>query len=73
MLHMVNYNARRSNSLTEVVVRLRFPDGVKSARASVVSTDSAGTTPLGVETDTAGVRFTVPRLGTYSVVEVDWQ
>jgi hypothetical protein len=59
--------------VTDVAVRLRLPVGAKSAHASVVSTDAAETTPLRVETDAAGVRFTVPRLGTYSIVEVDWQ
>jgi hypothetical protein len=73
MLHMVNYDARQTKLLTKVAVKLRLPDGAKSAHASVVSTDAAGTTPLRIETDATGVRFTVPRLGTYAIVEVDWQ
>ena len=73
MLHLVNYDARQTKLLTELAVKLRLPDGAKSAHASVVSTDAAGTTPLRIETDATSVRFTVPRLGTYSIVEVDWQ
>jgi hypothetical protein len=48
-------------------------EGRKVAKVTVISPDSAEEKTLDTLTDSTGVHFKTPEIGTYSVVVVNWR
>ncbi len=71
MLHLVNYNPRKQESLDPVHVTLRLPDGQDVKQCVLYSPDSEGPQELAGIRTPQGINLTVP-IKTYSIIAVNW-
>jgi len=72
LVHLVNYNTRNVPSIPSIDVECGLPEGQTAKLVKLYSTDSdePGVVPFTMRSST--VSFTVPQVGTYSVVALSW-
>jgi hypothetical protein len=69
ILHLVNYNCWKQPTVNDIPVTIRA--GNAGSRLTVYSPDEATVTTLQAERVPGGFRFTLPKLGIYSIVVIE--
>jgi hypothetical protein len=71
MLHLVNYNAKKTASLEPVVVSCRLPRGQTAKEVRIYSPDQEGPRTIEMKSGASQVSFAVP-VKTYTLAVVQW-
>jgi len=70
LLHLVNYDAARTPSVSNIEASLRLPENAQVENVTLLSPDRAETPPLAYKVHDGMVSFTVPRLETYDMAVI---
>jgi hypothetical protein len=73
MVHLLNYDVERRPTVNNIEVSLQLPDGKTVKQVAVISPDEVAVLSLPHVVKDARVRFTLPKLVTYSIVVVTLQ
>jgi hypothetical protein len=73
IVHLLNYDVARTPSVRSIAIDLQVPERKTPARISLISPDEAGALSLPFRAKNGRVRFTVPRLRTYSLAIIQLQ
>ena len=71
MLHLVNYNAKKTGSLEPVEVICRLPSGQAAKEVRIYSPDVDGSRAIEMKSTASQVSFAVP-VKTYTVAVIQW-
>jgi hypothetical protein len=72
LLHLVNYDAARTPTVSGATVRVVLPDNKKARTATLYAPESADARSLVLSSDSSGSAFTVPEITTYAMISVQW-
>jgi len=72
LIHLLNYDAVRTPSISGVTVTLTPTGPGKPTGVKLVSPDSPENQTLSTEIDSSGIHVRIPEVKTYTVVVVDW-
>jgi len=72
LLHLVNYDAANTPTLSGTRVRLVLPDRNNARTATLHAPESADARPLALTSDSFGTFLTVPEIRAYALVSIQW-
>jgi Beta-galactosidase len=72
MIHLVNYNFRKMPEIRAIEVKCLLPVGKTARSVQAYRVESSEPVPVEFHTESTGVRFTIPRIGSYAVAVVSW-
>jgi Beta-galactosidase trimerisation domain len=70
LIHLVNYNASNTPSLTDIQIRVELPRYQRTTQVTLYAPDSNDVRSLNFTNDESGASFTVPKMMTYALIAV---
>ena len=72
MLHLVNYNAKTTPSISSIDVVCRLPEGTTAKTVNLHGLEHIAALDLPFTTQPRAVSFTVPEMKTYALLAIGW-
>ncbi len=72
LIHLVNYDARNTPTISSVAVTCALPDGKLAKDVSFYEVESDSARALSFAPGSSSVSFTIPEVKTYAVIAVSW-
>jgi len=72
MVHLVNYDAKNTPSISSIDLVCRLPEGTTPKSVGLLRLEDASPVDLTFAAQPHGVSFTVPEMKTYALLVIDW-
>ena len=72
MVHLVNFNAKRTPSISGIDVVCHLPEGVTPKSVQLLRLEDDSPADLTFSAEAHGLSFTVPEMKTYAVLIISW-
>ena len=72
LLHLVNYGAATSPTISDIRVRLVLPQNKKARSATLYTPESDAARSLVLSSDSSGAAFTIAEIQAYALISIQW-